>query len=107
VLFALDSTGADGLKFDFNGGNATMTSFQATAEETPVGATLGTTNSTSLAGVINDTVVSTGDAVYAFAVTLVCNAGGTIIPRFAQNSHTTGTATVRLGSYFLLEDSPN
>jgi hypothetical protein len=37
---------------------------------------------------------------------LVVNAGGTLIPRFAQNAHSTGTATVGLGSYLWVEDMP-
>ncbi len=37
---------------------------------------------------------------------MVCNAAGTFIPRFAEGSHTTGTATIQLGSYLWLEDMP-
>jgi hypothetical protein len=107
VFIAKDSTGADGLQFDFNGGSATMTSFEATAEEAPIGATLGVTDSTALATALTNTVVSTGNVVYAYNLTMVVNAGGTFIPRFAQVSHSTGTATVLLGSWILLEDSPN
>jgi hypothetical protein len=107
VLIANNSAGTEGLAFDFNGGSATMTNFQATAEETPIGATLGVTNATALGTAITSTVVATTDTIYAINITLVCNAAGTFIPRFAEVSHTSGTATVRLGSYMMLEDSPN
>lgn len=107
VLVANDSVGADGLAIDCNGGTATMTSFQMTAEEAPIGATLGTTNSTALGTALTNTVVATTDTAYVIYLTMVVNAGGTFIPRFAQNAHTTGTATVRLGSSLVLDDSRN
>lgn len=107
VLIANNSVGVEGLQFDFNGGGATFSAFQATAESSPVGATLGVSNSTALGTAITDTVVATTDTIYAINLTMVVNAAGTFIPRFAEVSHTTGTATVRLGSYMWLEDMPN
>ncbi len=107
VIIANNSTGAEGLQFDFSGGSATMTSFQATVEETPIGATLGTTNSTALGTALSDTVVSTTDSVYAINLTMAVNMGGTFIPRFAEVSHATGTATAKVGSRLNLQIPSN
>lgn len=107
VFIAKDSTGADGLAFDFDGSTATMTSFSAIAEEAPIGATLGVTNSTALATDLTNTVVATTDVIYAYSLSFVVNAAGTFVPRFAQVAHTAGTATVELGSYIRLDDSQN
>ncbi len=108
VLKCNNSVAADGIQIDFNGGTATMTSFWAGAGVLASGGTdtIGTNTSTSLAGVINFTVL-TGETVLVVEYSGVCNAGGTFIPRFAENAHTTGTATVELGSYLFIEDSPN
>jgi hypothetical protein len=107
-LLCNDSVAADGVKLDFNGGTATMTAFAAGVVGNVQGATAGTTVSTSLAGAVNFTAMSgTGTHYIDVAVTLVVNAAGTFIPRFAQNAHTTGTATALTGSYLWLEDSPN
>jgi hypothetical protein len=108
VVKCLDSVAAEGIQFDFNGGAATMTNFWAGAGVLASGGTdvIGTNISTSLAGVINFTTL-TGESVVVIEISLVCNAGGTFIPRFAQNTHAAGTATARLGSYLWLEDSPN
>jgi hypothetical protein len=103
-----DSTAAEGIKFDFNGGTATMTSFNAGVTGNVQGATAGTTVSAALATAMNFTAMNgTGDHWVAFAVSLVCAVGGTFVPRFAQNSHSTGTATAALGGFLHLEDSPN
>lgn len=102
-----NSTAAEGIKFDFNGGTATITSFWAAASEMVGGTTvLGTVISTSLAGVINYTTI-TGETLIEITISFVVNAAGTLIPRFAENSHAAGTATVELGSFIRLDDSPN
>jgi hypothetical protein len=106
VLFASDSTAADGLQFDFDGGTVTATSFVAGIAGTPIGATTGVVYSTALATDLTNTVVSTGDVCYVIEFEIVVNAAGTFIPRFSQVAHTTGTATVRLGSYMNLRDCP-
>jgi hypothetical protein len=106
VLIAKNSTAGEGLQFDFNGGTATMTNFQATVEATPVGATIGVGNTTALATALTNTTVATTDTIYAINLTMVVNAGGTFIPRFAENSaHVSGTATVELGSHLRLDDT--
>lgn len=100
-----DSTAGEGIQFDFNGGTATMTSFWAGASN-PVGSSVaGTVIATSLAGAMNYTTL-TGENLIHIAFSLVVNAAGTYIPRFAQNSHSTGTATAELGSFMWIEDTP-
>lgn len=108
VVKCINSSATEGLQFDFNGGAATMTNFFVGAGILSSGGTdvIGTNISTSLAGVINFTTF-TGESVVVFEISLVCNAAGTFIPRFAENTSTVGTATIRLGSYLWLEDSPN
>lgn len=105
VIRCSNSVAVEGIKFDFNGGAATMTSFwAAVGVGTSSGTdTIGTSISTSLAGVINYSVL-TGDTFLVFQVSMVVNAGGTFIMRFAENSTATGTATVNLGSFSLIED---
>jgi hypothetical protein len=104
----VNSVAAEGIQFDFNGGAATMTSFAAGAGILASGGTdvVGTNISTSLSGVINFTTL-TGESWITIEMTMVCNSAGTWIPRFAENTTVTGTATVRLGSFVWLEDSPN
>lgn len=108
VIKCVNSTATEGIKFDCNGGSATMTNFWAGAGILASGGTdvVGTNISTSLAGVINFTTF-TGESVVVIELSMVVNAGGTFIPRFAENSTAIGTATVRLGSYLWLEDSFN
>lgn len=101
-----DSVAAEGIKFDFNGGSATATAFWAAASESVGGTTvLGTVISTSLAGVINYTTI-TGETIIEIPFALTVNAGGTFIPRVAQNSHTAGTVTAELGSFGWTYDTP-
>lgn len=107
VVFASDSVGADGLQFDFNGGTATATSFVVGVDGTPIGGTTGTVYGTALATAMTLTIVSTGDVCYTINFEIVVNAAGTFIPRFAQVAHTTGTATVRRGSYMHIRNTQN
>jgi hypothetical protein len=103
----VNSAATEGLQFDFNGGTATATAFWMGAGILASGGTdvIGANISTSLAGVINFTTF-TGESVIIFEGFIQCNAGGTFIPRFAENSHTAGTATVRAGTNMVLLDSP-
>lgn len=106
VVKCNNSVAAEGIKFDFNGGGATMTSFWAAVNAFAASGTVtpGTTISTSLAGVLNYTTI-TGETVFLLTLSMVVNAGGTFTIRFAENSTATGTATVELGSFTQLEDS--
>jgi hypothetical protein len=109
TFFAKNSTPGEGLQFDLNGGTATMTSFEAGFASTPpgTGLALGTLTTTSLGTALTVNTATSGDAIYTIPITLVCNAGGTFIPRFAELSHSSGTATVELGSYLWMEDMPS
>lgn len=108
TAYAKNSTAAEGIQFDFAGGNATFTSIEFGFAATPPGAgiALGTLTSTATnaAVPITATTATTADAIYSIPVTLVCNAAGTFIPRFAEVSHSLGTVTVELGSSLTLED---
>lgn len=106
-VFGVDSVGADGLAFDLGGGSCTFTDIEFGFAAQPTGSTLGTVTSTTATTAVTLTVVSTSDAVYTLSFGFTCNAGGTFIPRFAQNSHSTGTATVRKNSGILLHVSTN
>ena len=105
VVKCSDSTAAEGISFDFDGSSATMTSFAAGAGVLTGGTTVAvTTTSTALATDLNWTTI-TGETWIIIKISMVVNAGGTFIPRFCQGTaHTSGTATVNLGSYLTLED---
>lgn len=104
ILYCADSVAAEGIKVDFDGGTATMTSFRAhgTIFDT---ALLLSTQTTAIA---TDFAVATvtGDSMIEIHGGMVVNAAGTFIPRFSQNTHATGTATVYLNSHLLIEDIP-
>lgn len=102
-----NSVAAEGIKFDFNGGNATMTSFWAVGSQQAGGTTVaGTLVSTALNGVINWSTI-TGETLIEITVSGVINAGGTLIPRFAESSTSSGTATLELGSFVWGQTTPN
>jgi hypothetical protein len=101
-----NSVAGEGIKLDFNGGTVTATAFWAAGNQI-VGGTdvLGTGISTSLAGVINFSTI-TGETLIELTFSMVVNAGGTFIPRFAENTHVTGTVTLEKGSFMQIQDSP-
>lgn len=107
VIKCNNSQSAEGIKIDFAGGSASATAFWAAGNQT-IGGTVvvGSGISTSLAGVLNFSTI-TGETLLVFNVSIVVNGAGTIIPRFAENSTTSGTLTAELGSYFILEPSSN
>lgn len=96
-IAANDSTAAEGLAFDLNGGTATFSSVSFWFIGTPVGATLGTAYSTALGTAVTATTAPTGDTGYLIAFSGVCNGTGTLRVRGSQVSHTLGTATFRAG----------
>jgi len=105
MLQVSNSTAGDGVQLDFNGGSATATTFFAAA--TAVGTVVsGTLSSTTLAGVINFTSI-TGTDYIAINGYILVNAGGTLILRAAENTHTTGTLTLGAGSWITLSDTVN
>jgi len=107
MLPANNSVAAEGLQIDFNGGTATMTSVEFGFSATPPGATLGTVDSTALATPLTVTVATTGNVWYMIPFSCVCNAAGTLIPRFASLAPVTGTVTIGAAGYFLLNDMAN
>lgn len=109
IIWANNSTAAEGLQFDFNGGTATWTSFQAGFASTPPGASLalGTLNTTSISTPLTVTTATTANALYTITFCGVVNGAGTLIPRFAEVSHTSGTAQAAVNSFIWAEDSPN
>lgn len=103
-----NATAASGFQLDFNGGASTWTSFEYAIEQIAgTAATKGTDIATSIATVLNyTTMANTSDAVFEVTWAGVCNNGGTLIPRFADNSGT-GVLTLFVNSNQFVEDSPN
>lgn len=99
-----NTTPAEGIKFDFNGGTATMTDFWA-------GAGVVASSGSAIPGTVVVTAISNPmnfptmvvDAVLTIVFSIECLAGGTFIPRFAADTHSTGTATIRKGTNLRLE----
>jgi hypothetical protein len=103
VFKCADSTAAEGIAFDFDGGAATMTAFAAGAGLLTGGTTVASvTVSSALATDLVWTTI-TGETWLTVELSFTANAGGTFIPRFAQGTaHTSGTATVSRGSSLTL-----
>jgi len=108
VLFVSNDTAGDGLKIDFNGGTATMTSFQAAVTGNAGGATAGTMHAESLSAPINLTAaLDTNFYCIEVTVGFVCDAAGTFIPRVAKDSDAGGAnVTVYANSFMELQDAP-
>lgn len=102
VLFAADDVAADGFKVDLDGGTATVTVLRA--HGTVVGTTLVLAGPSSALATDFAAGTTTGDVMIEIRGAFTVNAAGTFIPRFAQNAHTTGTATVYAGSFLWLAD---
>lgn len=99
-IWCENSVAAEGIKFDFNGGDATMTDFRSAAGIFATGSasyTQGTSLGAALSDVVNWTLL-TGAVNIILTFEMTCNAAGTLIPRVAENSHSSGTVTVRKGS---------
>jgi hypothetical protein len=106
TVWCNNSTAAEGIQFDFNGGTATMTSFHAGAGIVSSGGTdvVGTNTSTALATALTFTTL-TGETLIEFPISFKVNAAGTFIPRFAEATTSTGTATIRVDSFMILTDN--
>jgi hypothetical protein len=104
IVYAANSLAADGIKLDFDGGTATMTSFRA--HGTIYDTALLLSSQTSAIATDFAVATVTGDAKIEVAISFVCNAAGTFIPRFAGNTAVSGTVTAYLGSYIILDDMP-
>ena len=105
-LLINNALAADGFKFDLNGGTATFTNINF-GFVNALGATIGTRSSAAAGTPITLTALAdTSDVWVDIAVSIVCNAAGTLIPRQAKNSDAAGaTLTTKLGGYIDLEDS--
>ncbi len=106
-LYLSNSVAAEGAQFDFGGGSATAATFLAGGGvfAALAAATQGNTVSQSLTTVINWTAFGATTLVnIVFDLFIDCNGSGTIIPRFAENTHITGTLTILKGSSFRLTD---
>lgn len=103
VFYLSDSTAADGAKLDTNGGAATTTNFrmQCTAFDTALNFS---TQQTTLAGVFSATTF-TGNGMFECYGTIEPSSTSTVIVRFAQNAHTTGTLTLARGSHMQWVDN--
>ncbi len=103
-LIVSNTVAGEGCQFDFNGGAATATLFDVSVDTINGTNTPGTTVATSLAGAMNFSSL-TGVTRITLSGFLKCANGGTLIIRFAENSTSTGTATLAAGSYLRLFDS--
>ena len=103
-LFVENTVAADGVKVDFDGGTATMTSFRAHGTVFDTALLL----SSQVSALATDFAVATvtGPALVEVRGGFVCNAAGTFIPRQAMNAATTGVLTTYLNSHMLVEDMP-
>jgi len=96
TLFVNDSTAADGVKIAFGGGAVTATTFRCQTMITDT-ALLTSSQTTALTSTVTAATM-TGNAFVKCSGFIKVNAGGTFIPQFAQNSHSTGTLTLYAGS---------
>lgn len=106
VLFCSEATAADGLRLDYDGGTATMTSFLAQGYLSDDGGFQAIARTTALATDTTNTTI-TGSTVVVVRFAFVCANAGTFIPRFAKEADAAGAAlTVTVGSYMMIEDMP-
>lgn len=103
-FFISDSVAGEGAKFDFDGGSAAATNFRAHCTITDT-ALLLSSQVTALATDIAQATV-TGSSLFQCTGSFEPSGNGTFIPRFAQNSHSSGTLTLFRGSYVWVEDMP-
>jgi hypothetical protein len=99
VIFASDSTAADGAKLDFNGGSAGATNFRMHCVLSDTTTTVVNSNQVTALSSAFSVATLTGAAQWACQGTLVPSSSGTFIVRGAQNAHTAGTLTFSRGSY--------
>jgi hypothetical protein len=98
-----NSTAADGVQIDFNGGAATATNFIAYCTIIANGATTTTTRLTALNSTCSQATL-TGNGQVLVTGTIEVNGAGTFIVRAAEVAHTAGTLTSRRGSLLQMTD---
>jgi hypothetical protein len=101
-LFLSDSVAAEGAKIDFNGGSATATTFIAQSQKIDT-ALNGVDVLTALNGP-SAAPTFTGTGAFEVHGTILVNGAGTFLPRFAQNTHASGTLTLKKGSRCMMWD---
>ena len=106
VFKCSDSQAAEGIRFDFDGGACTMTAFAAGARIITSGTVVVSVEVSSALATDFVWTTITGETWILIELGFTVNAGGTFIPRFAQSTHTSGTATLSRGSFGHLNDSP-
>jgi hypothetical protein len=105
MLLVSNSTAAEGVQFDFNGGAAVVSAFSGNIVGSNGTITLGTTTATSISTALTASSVTGVDAIYVSGFITVGTAG-TLILRFAENTHATGTASLHQGSWLNFTDVP-
>lgn len=106
IWYAFATTNTSGVKVDLAGGTATVTAINGQITiSSSASAVLGGAQVTALASTAGVTATGTLAMVYING-TLEVNAGGTFVPRFAQNAETGAAeaATAQIGSYMTLTD---
>lgn len=104
VLYTTTATAADGLRVDFDGGNATMSMFIQNGILSDTTSVRPLAQTTALATDVTDTSVA-GAAMSVFEGTFTTSGAGTFIPRFAKEADAAGaTITIQAGSYLEVWD---
>lgn len=101
AVFFTESVGAGGIRFDFDGGTATMTSIKYRGVSTKTGGVLETQSAYS-AALATDyaTAMTAGQSVTLILEgSFIVNAGGTFIARFAQQASVASNSSVLVDSY--------
>lgn len=95
-IYVVDSVAAEGIKIALDAGTATATNIRA--EMIITDSALKTAAQVSALATATTAATVTGDSIIQIVGTITVNAAGTFGIRFAQNSHTSGTATLYQGS---------
>lgn len=100
VAFVSTDVAAEGVRFDFDGGNFTATEFHANI----VGALGATVSVQASAAIATDLIATdlgaTTQRCIVIEFGMLVNAGGTFVPRFGQSTHSSGTITLLPGTHF-------
>jgi hypothetical protein len=105
ITLRVNDDHAEGVKFDLNGGTATVSSMWATYIGFDNALTM-IKHSAALNTVANADQFA-GDGLVKITGTLVASSAGTFVPRFAQKTHTSGSLTILAGSSLTLLEVVN
>lgn len=100
VLYVANSVAADGIKIDFDGGNAGATAFRAHVQILDT-ALLTSAQVSALATDVSAATI-TGDTVVIAEGYIDPSGAGTFIPQYAMAAATTGVLTLYAGSHLLV-----